>query len=640
MGWLRLNSEMVFADPSGCRSIDCQTLFLSHLPTHFLPPHRWFIMSLFSLQHGHMPRLAIDSPASHCRNAGIAHRRRLNTWVILPLVACLIVLALPAELRAQGGGNANAVGTSIQNTLNGQAAGASGSPGSSSDGGAIAPVAAPDASGATPTSPVGPPSSSTPMSSSYSPATMSPVSSPDGSSSSYGSSSGGYDGMSAYGSGQSSGTAVQRGQIAMSAAITNVARSLATFFAPAGGEKPLVSSKLSLWEEAALAFFNGDQRRALALYHAHVVADGESAQKSRRSVTYSRLLKRPVWAVRFGLSIQTRVPESLAGNLQPIREGMQLTGVVVRNAAAGGAPGAAGGAIQPSPENVPVRNEQMMRSDGSSSTDGNFGGFGTTEPARVVTTLGGAATEEARIEVEANLGIVADIVKAMFDSRSKSGKFGRAFDEMEEAGATLARNQSAAGVTSNGLPMWTPGMDYLGIGPAAEMLETAKKNDIDVLLHFDVIVKENKVSSPPYTTRARLILVSTGETLGVSKAIDKFEVAGRRLTVRDAVSEQLVNLFEIIDKRCTVEPMPALQTTHAIARVDSLLGGKSTGSISSLAEIATFHSQKLLDTKQLDQAVYFAAGEEGLRLLHDEELSRYEAAKTMIDRELAGKVEE
>ena len=550
---------------------------------------------------------------------------------------------------AQGGGNANAVANTIETQL-APVSGSGSPPSGATPEGAIAPVAAPSSDAGSSSSTGTPPMSSTPMSSEPMSSSSGSSSSYDGSSSSYGSSGSpdGHGDSYGYGGGQNASSAVQRGQIAMSAAVTQVAQSLASFFAPATAGKPLVSSKLSLWEEAAIAFHNGDQRRALALYHAHVVADGESANKARAAVSYSRLLKRPVWAVRFGISVHARVPNSLATDPQPIREGMQLTGVTVRNAAgAGAAPGAAGGqqianaappvAMSDPREIAVANNSSFSSSDGAVSSDGSSSFGAETKPARVVTTLGGAGTEEALKAVDANLGIIADIVKTLFDQRFAAGKFGNAFQDMEAAGAKLARDHAGDGFSSSDTPMWTPGIDYLGVGTAPEMLELAKKNEIDVLLHFDVVAKENKVASPPYMARGRLVLVSTGETLGVSKAIDKFEVAGRRLTVRDAVSELLVNLFEIIDKRCAVEPMPALQTTHAIARIDALLGAKSTGSMYSLAEMAMFRSRELITDKQLDQAFYFAAGEEGLRLIHDEDVSRYETAKMMIDRELTGK---
>jgi hypothetical protein len=206
---------------------------------------------------------------------------------------------------------------------------------------------------------------------------------------------------------------------------------------------------------------------------------------------------------------------------------------------------------------------------------------------------------------------------------------------MQAAGEALMQRSADASAGSPALPMWAPGIDFVGSGPVSEMLEVAKENEIDLLLHFDIIAKENRVGSPPYTTRGKLLLVGTGETLGVSKAIDKFEVANKRTPLRESVEELLVNLFEIIDAKTTVEPMPALQATHALTRIDSLLGTKTSGSMRTLAELAMFQSRNLITREQLDEAIFYAAGEDGLKMLHDEELSRYETIGNMIDRELS-----
>jgi hypothetical protein len=48
-----------------------------------------------------------------------------------------------------------------------------------------------------------------------------------------------------------------------------------------------------------------------------------------------------------------------------------------------------------------------------------------------------------------------------------------------------------------------------------------------------------------------------------------------------------------------------------------------------------FHRRKLIDDKQLDQLFYFAAGEDGLKLLHDTPENRMQVAQKMVAAELA-----
>lgn len=549
-------------------------------------------------------------------------------------VAVVVLMGCVASSAwGQGGGNANAVGQSIQNA----AQSASGSPGSPS-GSPGSPSS--DSSG------YGSPPMSSPVGSG-SPTSSSGYGSPDGSS--YGESGSGY--------GAGAGTSLaQRGQVAMAEAVKQVSTSLASFFAVKKGSAPPISSQPTLWEQAAMAFYQGDQKRALALYHAHIVADGDTAQGARAAASYSRLLKRPTWAVRYGISIHVRAPGELAADPQPIREGMQLSVPGGRSRGgqfAGGQPGNSGmsemrsGEFAPasSPDGSPMGSEGGQRPDmiagaaGSSmdsrmSSDGS-GGYGAAPAKPPVATFGGAGMIEANKTLDVNLGIVADILKSMFAVRQTAGKFGRAFEGMESAGEVLMQRSADSSVGSPALPMWAPGIDFVGSGPVNDMLVIAKENEIDLLLHFDVIAKENRAGSPPYTTRGKLLFVSTGETLGVSKAIDKFEVATKRTPLRESVEELLVNLFEIIDAKTTVEPIPALQATHALTRIDALLGTQASGSMRMLAELAMFQSRNLITREQLDEAIFYAAGEEGLKMLHDEELSRYETINNMIERELS-----
>lgn len=446
---------------------------------------------------------------------------------------------------------------------------------------------------------------------------------PPGSSPYYGSggSSGSDPGANGYGSAQSSATSgAKRTQMVLLAASQQASVGLAGFFAPSATLREQTARSLTLWEQAAIALHQGDQKRALALYYAHLVADGVDATKSLANVDYSRLLKRPVWCIRFGVSVHPRVPDALANDPEPIRVGMKVTSPMVRSRLpAGTDPGQA--ALVPVV--APV------------SSEFNNGLQNNSGATKVVTVLGGSATADVKETLDRNLGLVAEITAAMFASRQSSGKFGRAFEGMEEAGAELASLRGNSDYTSpSDLPMWIPGVDFVGEGSFTDMLAIAKKSELDMLLHFDVIVKENRTGSPSYTTRCKLLHVETGETIGLSKSIDKFEIASGTSGVREAVQAQLTNLFEIIDKKSSVEPLPALQASHATARIDSLLASNKAGTLRSLAEIVMFRSRALITSDQLDHIFYFAGGENTLALLHEEIVGRYQTVKARIDMEL------
>jgi hypothetical protein len=441
----------------------------------------------------------------------------------------------------------------------------------------------------------------------------------------------GYESMTDDGSGDGASSSLSgssgpwnRSSVAASAMGKQVAQSLAGFLNAIPADAAANKRPLTLWEQAALAFYQGDQTRALALFHAHLVADGDEAAASRSSVKYSRLLKRPVWAVRFGLSILPRVPSEFAADPQPLRKDTKIASPTGRGR--GLAPAADGG-------------ENGGNFDGGEEMQDDlppdqFGGA-PRNANQVVTTLGGAGAVEAAQMVDRNLGLVGDVFKSLFSAQLAAGKFGNSLDGMEAEGATLAATHQDAISSLSNDPMWIPGVNFLGEGPATEMLPKAKASGIDVLLHFDVIVKANRIGTPQYTTRCSVLHVESGTTLGVSKAIDKYEIASKAAPNESTVRELLAPLFEILEKKVSVEPMPPLTTLHATSRIDSLLSSKERNSLRSLAEMTMFHSQRLITPEQLDKAFFYAGGDLALQLLHDEETAKYQKVAEFVEKELA-----
>ncbi len=549
------------------------------------------------------------------------------------LVAFVLGLALVTDhaANAQGGGNANSVGNSLEASL-GDASASRSSSGTPSGPPSGTPSGPP--SGRSGGSPSGPPGG---------------YAGGEGynDDSDYGADYGGdYDDGSGYdagygGAARSAGSGAARAQIAMMAATQQIASGVAAMFTTSATVDPDKQRQLTLWEQAALAFHQGDQRKALSLYHAHIVAGGESANVHRQSIAYSRLLKRPVWCVRFGISIFPRVPDSMKIDPKPIRADLQVVAVSGRR---GGATG------QAYSEGYDSGGDEQYDSGDDGSGDERmaeeYGDEGSGRPIvkRIVTALGGSAGELANTEIEKNLGMVSDITKTLFAARQSAGKLGSAYDGMAEAGAALMASYAIQDEpTLTGFPMWAPGIEYVGEGLFNDVLAKAKAGEIDVLLHFDVAVKESRTTPPSYATRCRMVLVETGETLGVSKNIDKAAIASsptaRRSDVRAAVEEQLLNLFELLDKRCFVEPMPALQPQHAVARIEALLSSNKAGSIRSLAEMVMFQSLNLIDSKLLDQAFYYAGGEGALRLLHEDETDLNATVAKHLEKELVGDAE-
>ncbi len=119
-------------------------------------------------------------------------------------------------------------------------------------------------------------------------------------------------------------------------------------------------------------------------------------------------------------------------------------------------------------------------------------------------------------------------------------------------------------------PMWQPGLMYLGEGTSDEMLAVAKRSNLDLILHFDVILKSGREDAVQNISRCRLLLVSptpdsngkVRTTVVTSKGMDSYEAqqfaAAGRMDEREYVNEQMSNLFAIIDRDVKVIDLPAL----------------------------------------------------------------------------------
>ncbi|HBJ37803.1 MAG TPA: hypothetical protein DDZ51_24210 [Planctomycetaceae bacterium] len=183
--------------------------------------------------------------------------------------------------------------------------------------------------------------------------------------------------------------------------------------------------------------------------------------------------------------------------------------------------------------------------------------------------------------------------------------------------------------------MWIPGIDFVGSGDVASMIGKCRENGIDVLLHFDVIVKETR-GEPQYDARCRLINCAVGENIAVSKSINKRDVliSARKRGNAAVVAELMQPVFDGLDAKAGAMAMPPLQPQHAVARIDSLLAKPDVTLPENLAELVMFHHKRLIDDDQFEQVMFFAAGENGLKLIHGAPEERAELANTLVERQL------
>tara|TARA_R110002049_G_scaffold2750_2_gene21662 strand:- start:518808 stop:520151 length:1344 start_codon:yes stop_codon:yes gene_type:complete len=349
--------------------------------------------------------------------------------------------------------------------------------------------------------------------------------------------------------------------------------------------------------DAGKVLQDGDLPLAMELFFAHTVAEYEHAKEPLSAVRFSQQLRRPVWQIRWGVSMALRGGELEDAN--PIGQ----------SSSRGSSRGRNGEAEEPSPSEI----------------------------------------------LEMAMGLVATTVAEEFETRFRSGTFGTALsligtEPPEEPAANQPRPRSSRGgdepepevvappsILESGpsaAPIWVPGIVYLGEGASADRTEMARAMGIDFLLHFDVALKTGREDNVENTSRCRVIQVGDGRILGVSKGIDKDEAErysrGGRGNEADYVKDQLTLILAIMDQKANVSEMPTLTKDIAKKRVGMLLSasrlpGASRPSLRTLAEIRLYQSLGLLDSSEVDSAFDYIGGADALFLLYgplDQKLDR------------------
>jgi hypothetical protein len=341
-----------------------------------------------------------------------------------------------------------------------------------------------------------------------------------------------------------------------------------------------------LLEDAQSVFRSGNQPLAMELFYAHTVAEYDQAEDALKAVRFSPSLRRPVWQIRWAVSLAVRGGD--AENANPIPD------------------------------------------SGSAGTRG-----------------GGSAEGDPSSVLEQALGLVASSVGTEFQQRAMNGNFGLMLgmldvetpEESSKPVSSGGGNETSDGADAmNANPtesilrsapkthsIWYPGIVFLGEGASAEMVAVAKNLEIDFLIHFDIALKTDRDNKVENNARCRVIQVADGKTLAASKGIDGQEAdrfsRGGRGTVDEYVTEQLAPVLAIMDQKVKVVDMPPLTPEIAKNRVAALLAsvpmpGANKTSLRTLAEIRMYQSLGLLQQSDLDAAMDYIGGDEALFLIH------------------------
>jgi hypothetical protein len=409
-----------------------------------------------------------------------------------------------------------------------------------------------------------------------------------------------------------------------------------------------------LSREAEQAFAAGHLGMAVELMCGHMVTEYDEATSAIASVKFSPALRRPVWNVRWGVSIAVRGSENVS-EPNPLREGTTTPGR--RLASSGG--GGGGGYDEGYSDSSGGPSESDM-----SGYDEQMGGPTMARPKPTTVTVRSMLDEEANTILDKNLGLVAEIIATEFQSRFAKGDYGPLFTstttpepatpQTPNARTTNSRTVSPAGVTVsesldaslNDAPewmgMWKPGLTFVGSGPSEEMLSAAKSEGLDFLLHFDVLLKPGRNDETQNVSRCRLFSLATGKQMALSKSIDTTEAAQMISTNRASsetayVKDQLAALFGVIDRTTKVTAMPAGLTADAARRrVGMLVSGRDARSLKTLAEIRLYQSLDLLTADEVEAAFDIVGGPDALMLLHGPIDERLEMARTWAVRAQPG----
>ncbi|TWT89597.1 hypothetical protein Pla52n_67240 [Stieleria varia] len=391
--------------------------------------------------------------------------------------------------------------------------------------------------------------------------------------------------------------------------------------------------------EAETAYKNGNYPLALQLFYGHMATEYDDARVNLQTVKYSPLLRRPVWTIRWGVSFAVRgegeTPNPITDS-GPVR--MASSGG--RGFAGGGNPSEDGsfGPDSSYAEQMGTSESEMEQRMGSGMEDPSmmgmnedlYGSSGAGRPQikKAPTFQKPMLSPETDEQLQKYLGLVATAVAEEFEKRYMAGDYGSALTSVSAPADPDAPPLDVAmtpelvellTMGDSSMLMWKPGLMFVGEGESTDMAKAAATAQIDLLLHFDILLKQPRGGETQNISRVRLIHASSGKTMGTSKAFDSTEAAQLvrvgRSSSRDYIDERLEPFFGIIDRQVKTAALPGLSPEVAKRRVGTLLASGDRN-LSTLAEVRLYQFQELLTPEEVEVAFHIVGGEEGLRLLH------------------------
>lgn len=140
-----------------------------------------------------------------------------------------------------------------------------------------------------------------------------------------------------------------------------------------------------------------------------------------------------------------------------------------------------------------------------------------------------------------------------------------------------------------------PGLTCFGVGTESALLRKARDEGIDVMVIFSLSVKPTSRNVVSNDTSIRLISVENKERLYETKKLNNIRTWGAHRAGRDEVTPLFTKLFDYMDKRLKMAPLPrGLNTANVAHRVAALSRGKYENPLPALTEMKLYHSKFLL----------------------------------------------
>jgi hypothetical protein len=144
----------------------------------------------------------------------------------------------------------------------------------------------------------------------------------------------------------------------------------------------------------------------------------------------------------------------------------------------------------------------------------------------------------------------------------------------------------------------------LGAGSQSDLVDAARSRGLDMLMLVELQLKIVGVSKRQYTDmRVRLVDVNYSDTLWSSRSVSSNRVGQTSGNGENLLRDLIESVFENVDQKTALQPMPALKPEHVANRLRTLAGEiprrRPQARLTILAELRYYQASELATADQL-----------------------------------------